>query len=292
MPRCVCSSHRLFGRSVLGLRTAGDVFRCAAAALVFALVWLPGAVRAAPVIDGILSPSEWSGHEITTGTANVVPGVYELSEVYAYADPDSLYLGFQAQGANTSGAVLAMNVGLDRPLTTSPTATLGEGGAWGFALELFNVTSGAFATADAKYKYNDAGVDFAGSPQTRDQPAADLVGLGQFAAAYTQAGDVQTIEYAIALDALEIAFGRTYQDGSLLPGDELLIVGFLNRAGGWEPISFPSGGPMGPSFGDQAGYAPVVIADGVAAVPEPSPLVLTAAGLLGLAAAGRRRDGS
>ena len=170
-----CSSRRFFGRPI------GDVFRGAGAVLVFALVWLPGAVRAAPVIDGILSPSEWSGYEITTGSANVVPGVYELSEVYAYADPDSLYLGFQARGVSTAGGVLAMNVGLDRPLTTSPTATLGEGGAWGFAMELFNATSGAFATSDAKYKYNDAGVDFAGSPQTRDQPAADLVGLGQFA---------------------------------------------------------------------------------------------------------------
>ncbi len=34
-------------------------------------------------------------------------------------------------------------------------------------MELFNFTSGAFATADSKYKYNDAGVDYAGSPQSR-----------------------------------------------------------------------------------------------------------------------------
>lgn len=261
--------------------------------LALVLAMLPGAAYAAPVIDGTLSAGEWSGYEITTGTDNVVPGSYDLSAVYAQADSEALYMAFETVGAGTGGAVLALNVGANRALTTSPTATLGENGAWSFSMELFNFTSGAFATADSKYKYNDAGVDYAGSPQSRDMPAADLVTQGQFTAAYSQVGNTQTIEYAIELDALETAFGRTYQDSVISVGDELLIVGFLNQAGGWAPISFPDGGPFGPSFGDQNGYAPVTISGsgGGAITPEPSTFLLTALGLLGLAAGRRRRAG-
>ena len=257
------------------------------------LAMLPGAAHATPVIDGTLSAGEWTGYAIATGTDNVVPGSYELSSVYAHADSEALYMAFETVGASAGGAVLALNVGANRALTTSPTATLGENGAWSFAMELFNFTSGAFATADSKYKYNDAGVDYAGSPQSRDMPAADLVTQGQFTAAYSQVGDTQTIEYAIELDALETAFGRTYQDGVISVGDELLIVGFLNRSGGWEPISFPDGGPFGPTFGDQNGYAPITISDGGGGVitPEPSTFLLTAFGLLGLSARRRRRAG-
>ena len=185
------------------------------------LAMLPGAAHATPVIDGTLSAGEWTGYAIATGTDNVVPGSYELSSVYAHADSEALYMAFETVGASAGGAVLALNVGANRALTTSPTATLGENGAWSFAMELFNFTSGAFATADSKYKYNDAGVDYAGSPQSRDMPAADLVTQGQFTAAYSQVGDTQTIEYAIELDALETAFGRTYQDSVISVGDEL-----------------------------------------------------------------------
>ena len=237
-------------------------------------------------IDGTFAPGEWDGLGLTTGAWNVIPGTYELPHVYAYADTSWLYMGFETFGADSDpsfpmgtavyGAVMAANIGADRALTLSPTATLGENGCWSFAMENFtDTTDGMFDTGLSQYKYNDAGVDGLLSPQTFGQPASDLG--TDFVIAFSDSGSTQIIEYKIAIDALETAFGRTYLDGTISVGNELKIVGFFNRnAQAWAPISYPDGGQWGPSFGDHAGYATITV------VPEPATLALLGLGALSL----------
>jgi len=257
-----------------------------------ALLLTAGSVFAAPTIDGSFGPGEWAGLELTTGTWNVIPGTYELPHVYAYADENWLYMGFETVGADSDpsypmgtavyGAVIAANIGANRALTSSPTATLGENGAWSFAMENYtDTTNGMFAGGKSLYKYNDAGVDGAGSAQTFGVDASTLG--ADFNIAYSQSGTTQIIEYAIAIDILEDAFGRTYQDGTISAGDELMIVGFFNRnAQSWAPISYPDGGQWGPSFGDHSGYATITVSEG-AVIPAPGALLLggMGAGIVG-----------
>jgi len=251
------------------------------------VIMTAGNASAQPTIDGVFSPGEWDGLSITTGTSNVIPGEYELPNVYGYADEDYLYMGFETLGAQSSfnvdtgyTPVMAANIGAARALTSSSTATLGENGAWSFAMENYSDGgSGVFGTGHSQYKYNDAGVDGPGSPQTF---GVDASGLGvDFSIAHSMSGSTQIIEYALAIDALEAAFGRTYQDGTISAGDELKIVGFFNRdSQAWAPISYPDGGPGSPSFGDQNGYATITVAE---PVPVPSAVLL---GMLGLSVAG------
>ena len=231
------------------------------------LLVTPFIAQALPVvIDGVLRPGEWDGYEVTTGADNVVAGNYALSRVYAYADEDWLYLAFETVGANLDpsdqgvfGAVVAMNIGANRALTLAPDATLGENGAWSFALENFtNPSDGIFATGQSLYKFNDAGVDGPGAAQTFGVDAATL--NADFSSAFSQNGIVQTIEYRVSMSVIAAAFGRTYANGVVAVGDEVKIVGCFNRnAQGWAPVSYPDGGPLGPSFGDQNGYATLCV---------------------------------
>ena len=255
-----------------------SMFKVVAVAMVLAV----SGVAQAIVVDGVISPGEWTGNEVTTGTWNVIAGVYELPGVYAHADEDWLYMGFEVLGADSDWnentlytPVMAMNVGADRALTAAPDATLGESGKWSLAMENYTTTAdGVFATGHSQYKLNDAGVDGPGSAQTF---GVNVTALGSdFMVAHTP-GATQVIEYKIAISVLETAFGRTYQDGAITAGDELKIVGFFNRnSQAWSPISYPDGGQWGPSFGDHAGYATVTV------TPEPASLGLLAIGAMAM----------
>ena len=249
---------------------------CAAVAVVMAV----SGVAQAIVIDGVISPGEWTGNELTVGTGNVIAGVYELPGVYAYADEDWLYMGFDTFGADSGqdvnsgfGCVMAMNIGANRALTTSPTAALGESGLWSLAMENFtNTGDGVFGNGVSQYKYNDTDVDGASTGQTFGVDATTLG--GDFAIAHTKTGATQIIEYKVAISVLETAFGRTYQDGAISAGDNLQIIGFLNRnAQGWAPISYPVDGTM---FGSPSGYATITVA------PEPASLGLLAIGAMAM----------
>ena len=220
------------------------------------------------IINGDFGLGEWNGKEISVGGTNVQVGIFEIPNLFMFFDYEYLYIGIQTFGANTAGGVFSMNIGSDRTLVGG-TSTPGESGKWAFAIEFFNDPGGEYTIALSKYKYNDAGFDFAGSPQTNNQATSILVGLSQFEYANSGiVGNLQTIEFKIKKDALETAFARVYQNGTIVPGDEIKIIGFLNRQeDGFSPISFPTGTL---NFSDHAFYQsltssttiPITIDDG------------------------------
>jgi hypothetical protein len=240
------------------------------------MIWAASGSASAITIDGVFDAGEWDGKELSVGTMNVVAGAYELPSVCAYATEDTLYMAFETVGAQLEiggygfNAVVAMNIGADRTLTTSSTAKLGDNGLWSFAMENFsNTADGVFSTGHSDYKYNDNDVDGDGTGQNRDM---DAMALGSdFSIAFGYNGATQIIEYAISMDVIETAFARTYQNGAISAGDELQLIGFFNRggSGNWSPISYPIDGTM---FHVDSAYATVTV------VPEPTTIALLGLG--------------
>ena len=148
---------------------------------------------------------------------------------------------------------MAMNIGANRAL--NPTGTFSNNGAWSWAVEAWANTDYTDLSGHA-YKYNDNLWDGV-SAQTTSQPVANMGADFEWAVSVSVSGNTQTIEMKIAVSQIEIAFGRTYQNGTIAEGDNVSIIGFFNNAGGWTPINYPRGADL--QFGNLAFYETLTV---------------------------------